>query len=70
MFASCPITSPIRSQITLPVASPAARELIGSPTAFHQSRIAVAFEHRVCHAPNVDLAYHAAKVRGVRLEGF
>ena len=39
------------------------RELVGSSSAFHQSRIAVALKHQVRHAPNVDLGYHVTKAR-------
>jgi hypothetical protein len=40
------------------------RELVGPFSPFHQSCIAVAFEHQVRRAPNVDLGYHVTKARG------
>jgi hypothetical protein len=38
-------------------------ELVGSSGAFHLGRGAVAFEHQVRDAPNVDLGYHAEQAR-------
>jgi hypothetical protein len=38
-------------------------ELVGSSGAFHLGRGAVAFEHQVRDAPNVDLGYHAEWAR-------
>jgi hypothetical protein len=46
------------------------RKPVGASSAFHQSRIAVAFEHQIRYAPDVDLGYHAAKIDGARLERF
>jgi hypothetical protein len=39
-------------------------ELIGMTSAFLPGPVAIAFKHQVRHAPNVDLGYHAVKVRG------
>ena len=38
-------------------------ELVDPSGAFHLGCVAVAFEHQVRYAPNVDLGYHAAKAR-------
>jgi hypothetical protein len=40
------------------------RELVELARALRLGVVAVALEHQVRHAPNVDLGYHAAKVRG------
>jgi hypothetical protein len=37
------------------------RELVGSSGTLHLGRGAVAFEHQVRDAPNIDLGYHATK---------
>ncbi len=63
VFASCPITSPIRSQITSPVVVASCPEIIGMAGAFLPGPVAIAFEHQVRHAPDVDLGYHANEAR-------
>ena len=61
MFLSCPKASITRRQIAAPTVSPFCRKVVGSFGAFHLGLVAVAREHQVGEAWNVNLGYQSAK---------
>jgi hypothetical protein len=65
LFASCTTALVIRRRSCRHRVA-AGRELVSSSGAFVERLIAVALEHQVGGAPDIDLGYHAEKTAGLR----